>query len=438
MLLAAGCRTGLQVSSTPPRPPEPLPAPSIVPVEFTPVCGDANSSPRATERVEVEIWNGADEALAVGWLDPQGELRDDGWITPLQVWRTNSFRCHAFSVVGPGRERLVVRAEPDAPRYLITAAGEAIHAHRDDALRALVTARDARYDRQEVAGFTVYTHKKLDVPTDTLALFRTRLSDLPRLLGPARVAAVRQVPLFLERTQPRRGGSASYHPWVDEPTDDRSDTPPKEDAVQILDLPDTTRSLRREQPLVLVHEYVHAFHYHASPRVRRAITAQYQAALRSGAYDEVLRHDGSTERAYALNTEDEYFAEISEAYLGTNDWYPFTRGQLLVHDPGGHALAKSVWGEPAYRRPVTAAACDGPVSSPGAERTTLEVANASATPISVQWVQSDGNMHPQGELAPGTSTIITTWAGHVFEVQHAGACAARYVATVRPGRVVVE
>ena len=37
------------------------------------------------------------------------------------------------------------------------------------------------------------------------------------------------------------------------------------------------------------------------------------------------------------------FAEISEAYFGTNDFYPFTRAELAAYDPVGYAMLEQVW-----------------------------------------------------------------------------------------------
>jgi hypothetical protein len=41
----------------------------------------------------------------------------------------------------------------------------------------------------------------------------------------------------------------------------------------------------------------------------------------------------------------EYFAELSEAYFGKNDFYPFVRGELKVHDPVGYRLMEEAWGK---------------------------------------------------------------------------------------------
>ena len=39
----------------------------------------------------------------------------------------------------------------------------------------------------------------------------------------------------------------------------------------------------------------------------------------------------------------EYFAEASEAYFGTNDFYPFVRQELEQHDPEMFLLLKKLW-----------------------------------------------------------------------------------------------
>lgn len=45
---------------------------------------------------------------------------------------------------------------------------------------------------------------------------------------------------------------------------------------------------------------------------------------------------------FILN-EKEYFAELTEAYFGKNDFYPFTRAELKTHDPKGYRMIEAVW-----------------------------------------------------------------------------------------------
>jgi hypothetical protein len=58
----------------------------------------------------------------------------------------------------------------------------------------------------------------------------------------------------------------------------------------------------------------------------------------------VLHVRGEKRRHYALNNDQEYFAEATEAYFGTNDFYPFVRGELKEHDPKMVELLEAVWG----------------------------------------------------------------------------------------------
>ena len=55
-------------------------------------------------------------------------------------------------------------------------------------------------------------------------------------------------------------------------------------------------------------------------------------------------HDGRKVRAYAAENEKEYFAESTEAYFGSNDFFPFVRAELKEHDPKMYDLLEKVWG----------------------------------------------------------------------------------------------
>ena len=64
----------------------------------------------------------------------------------------------------------------------------------------------------------------------------------------------------------------------------------------------------------------------------------------TGLYQSVLRINGNHERHYAMTNEKEYFAESTEAFFGTNDFYPFVRAELREYDPEMFDLECAVWG----------------------------------------------------------------------------------------------
>jgi hypothetical protein len=69
----------------------------------------------------------------------------------------------------------------------------------------------------------------------------------------------------------------------------------------------------------------------------------YEKAVESQRYESVLHISGRSKRAYALNNDQEYFAECSEAFFGTNDFYPFVRSELRQHDEEMYKLLVKLW-----------------------------------------------------------------------------------------------
>ena len=65
---------------------------------------------------------------------------------------------------------------------------------------------------------------------------------------------------------------------------------------------------------------------------------------RASLYESVLYFDGSNKRAYAMTDAKEYFAELTESWFGTNDFYPFVRAEVLKHDPQMAELLKKIGG----------------------------------------------------------------------------------------------
>ena len=76
----------------------------------------------------------------------------------------------------------------------------------------------------------------------------------------------------------------------------------------------------------------------------------YDSAVASKSYASVLHWDGRKVRAYALTNDREYFAEATEAFFGTNDFYPFVRPELKAHDPKMYDLLEKVWGVKVRRK----------------------------------------------------------------------------------------
>jgi dipeptidyl-peptidase-4 len=103
----------------------------------------------------------------------------------------------------------------------------------------------------------------------------------------------------------------------------------------------------RRMPYVMLHELTHGYHDRELGFDQPEIIAAYKRARDSGSYDMVKRFNGKStvmDKAYAMANEKEYFAEITEAYFGRNDFFPFNRKELKTHDPQGYEAVEKVWG----------------------------------------------------------------------------------------------
>ena len=50
-------------------------------------------------------------------------------------------------------------------------------------------------------------------------------------------------------------------------------------------------------------------------------------------------------RHYALTNHKEFFAEMTEAYFGVNDFFPFVRAELRRHDEATFLMLQEIWGK---------------------------------------------------------------------------------------------
>ena len=98
--------------------------------------------------------------------------------------------------------------------------------------------------------------------------------------------------------------------------------------------------------MMVLHELAHAYHDQVLSFNNPDVKAAYERAREGGTYEAVRRSNGRTERAYAMSTRMEYFAETSEAFFGINDFYPFNRSELQEHDPEMDTLLARLWNSP--------------------------------------------------------------------------------------------
>lgn len=176
-----------------------------------------------------------------------------------------------------------------------------------------------------------------------LKALANHLQRIKFILDEERVASLQKRPIWMEKDNPKIRGM-QYHPgrgWlVSKQLDPR--------LVKHVHIPQAGELLKQsvwaKHPYVILHELAHAYHDQVLSFDNREVIEVYEAAKEAGIYEKVLLYTGREVQHYGLNNHKEYFAEMTESYLGVNDFYPFVRAELKQHDPKMFALMKKIWG----------------------------------------------------------------------------------------------
>jgi len=175
-------------------------------------------------------------------------------------------------------------------------------------------------------------------------LLAANLNELVEIMPAESLAKLRKVTIVVDLDHGKLT-SMQYHPsagWL-------KDHGYEADLAKKVHVPVAARYVdknhRRVQPWCMLHELAHAYHDQVLSFDHAEIRAAYDAAKASGTYDKVLHIQGNTTKHYALTTPMEYWAELSESYIGTNDFYPFVRSELKRHDPKAYELLEKYWGK---------------------------------------------------------------------------------------------
>lgn len=100
----------------------------------------------------------------------------------------------------------------------------------------------------------------------------------------------------------------------------------------------------QNQPWVVLHELAHGFHDQVLGFDEERVIAAWRKFRDGGKYQSVLTVSGDRHAHYGLTDEKEFFAELSESYFGSNDFYPFVAGELREAEPEIFGLLAKIWG----------------------------------------------------------------------------------------------
>jgi hypothetical protein len=239
------------------------------------------------------------------------------------------------------------------------------------ARRPRQAAPPRQYEARAVEGWTVLINKELsgrrpELADAALKELSSQLYRITRVVPRAALQDLRTIKIWVEERE-AEPPCMTYHPdpgWLREHGKD----PAKARCVELANIRNFL-DWTIEQPWMLLHELSHGYHHQFLDGgfENRDIRATYERAMQAKLYDSVLRANGRTDRGYAATNHKEYFAEISEAFFGSNDFFPFVRAELKEHDSRGFELVRRIWGLPdGGRRASVRRAPRAPRRQPGA------------------------------------------------------------------------
>ena len=218
-------------------------------------------------------------------------------------------------------------------------------------------AKPTSHTERKLEGWTIRVDDRLlhgpdeALGTRALRFLEGKLSDIKAVVPGDKLKKLQAVVIVLDLTHGKLG-PMQYHPsagWL-KANGYATDLEKCVHIPRAADLP-TIRNIR-EQPWVILHELAHAYHDQVLSFEEPRIIEAYEKYKKSGHGDKTLLYDGQRVRHYALTNQMEFFAEMTEAYFGVNDFFPFNRAELKEAEPAIYTLLSDVWA-PGEDKPKT-------------------------------------------------------------------------------------
>lgn len=217
------------------------------------------------------------------------------------------------------------------------------------ALAADTPPLPSAHTQRDIEGWTVQIDDRLlDGPDKAvgdraLRLLANRLYDIKLVVPADKVARLQKVPIWIDSSHGKLR-PAQYHPssgWLKSNGYSAS-------LARCVHIPVAASFAsvehQRVQPWSVLHELAHAYHDQVLGFDHAEIRAAWERFRDSGKYKSTLHINGKMVPHYALTNPMEFFAEMTEAYFGQNDFFPFNRAELQREEPAIHELLTTIWG----------------------------------------------------------------------------------------------
>lgn len=216
-------------------------------------------------------------------------------------------------------------------------------------LAASAPEMPAAHSVRDVEGWTVRVDDRLLAGPDAglgaraVKLLAARLYEVTLVVPADKLARLRKVPIVLDKSHGRLT-SMQYHTsrgWLRQ-------NGYAADLVKCVHIPVAALFAdprhHHQQPWAVLHELAHAYHDQVLGFENAEVKAAWVRFKDAGKFAEVPHIDGRPRKHYALTNQMEFFAEMTEAYFGLNDFYPYHRADLRAATPDVYDLMRKVWG----------------------------------------------------------------------------------------------
>jgi len=205
------------------------------------------------------------------------------------------------------------------------------------------------HTQRDIEGWSVHIDNRLLAGDDkaagehALRILANRLYDIKHVVPADKVKRLQKVPIWLDMSHGKLK-PAQYHPskgWL-------KSNGFSEDLARCVHIPVAKEFAsvghQRVQPWSVLHELAHAYHDQVLGFDHAEIKAAFERYKTGGKGVNVLHINGTKTKHYALTNEKEFFAEMTEAYFGINDFFPFNRAELKQEEPELFDLLTKIWG----------------------------------------------------------------------------------------------
>ncbi|OJJ14269.1 hypothetical protein BKI52_43060 [marine bacterium AO1-C] len=294
-----------------------------------------------------------------------------------------------------------------------------------------LTAQSVKgYQLYQLSGYQVYVQKEAltaDAKTtrQAIELLKNKLEEVNSLYMQARPKKyLKRVKFFMDlNNDPNK--AAQYHvsrQWVVQ----HGLPPEMAKAIHITNIHNFINWTQLNQPYMILHEMAHAYHDVGLSYQNILVKQAYRRAVKKGIYENVWYNSGSgsnitKKRAYALNNVQEYFAEITEAFFGKNDYYPFNRNDLKTHDPKGYALMRFMWQgdkKPEELIPKNKQTNTQLKSTNSNIASRIHIINQRQEVIYGYWIDYQGQEKYYFMINPGQRLTQNTYVNHVWRIKN--------------------